>query len=66
VSASVAGRALVLDEREQAAIVRAREPQAAGASLRQTGAALEAEGHRPKRGSRWHPTAVARVLRRSG
>ena len=61
-----AGRALVPDEREQAAIARARELQAAGASLRQIGAILEAEGHRPKRGARWHPTAVARVLWRPG
>ena len=61
-----AGRALVPDEREQAAIARARELQVAGASLRQIGATLEAEGHRPKRGAHWHPTAVARVLRRLG
>jgi DNA invertase Pin-like site-specific DNA recombinase len=61
-----AGRALVPDEREQAAIARARELQAAGASLRQIGAILEAEGHRPKRGARWHPTAVARMLKRPG
>jgi Recombinase len=59
-----AGRALVPDDREQAAIARARELQAAGASLRQIGAALEAEGHPSKRGDRWHPTAVARMLRR--
>ena len=59
-----AGRALVPDEREQAAIARARELQAAGASPRQIGPALEAEGHRPKRGARWHLTAVARMLKR--
>jgi DNA invertase Pin-like site-specific DNA recombinase len=59
------GRALIPDEREQATIARARELHAGGASLRRIGAILEAEGHRPKRGSRWHPTAVARVLKRS-
>ena len=58
------GGALVPDEREQAVIARARELHAAGASLRQVGATLEAEGHAPKRGSRWHPTTVARVLKR--
>jgi DNA invertase Pin-like site-specific DNA recombinase len=58
------GRALVLDEREQAAITRARELHAAGASLRRIGATLEAEGYATKRGSRWYPTAVARVLKR--
>jgi hypothetical protein len=45
-----AGRALVPDEREQATIAQARELQAAGASLRQIGVILEAEGRRPKRG----------------
>jgi DNA invertase Pin-like site-specific DNA recombinase len=59
-------RALVPDEHEQAAIARAFELHAAGASLRQIGVTLEAEGHAPKRGSRWHPTAVARVLKRPG
>ena len=59
------GRALVPDDREQAAIARARELAAAGASLRQIGACLQAEGHPAKRGGRWHPTTVARVLGRT-
>ena len=48
------------------AIARARELQAAGASLRQIGATRVGVGHGPKRGARWRPTAVARVLRRPG
>ncbi|MEU5927094.1 recombinase family protein [Streptomyces antimycoticus] len=33
-----------------------------GLSLREIVAALEAEGIRPKRGERWHPETVRRML----
>jgi DNA invertase Pin-like site-specific DNA recombinase len=57
-------KALVLDPAEQAAIARIAELHRGGASLRAIAAALAAEGHRPKRGDRWHPQTVARVLGR--
>jgi DNA invertase Pin-like site-specific DNA recombinase len=59
------GGGLEPDPAEQDAIARAAELRAAGASLRQIGEALTAEGHRP-RGRDWHPTTVARVLTRAG
>jgi DNA invertase Pin-like site-specific DNA recombinase len=49
---------------EQAAIARIAELQAQGATLRQMVRALEAEGHRPKRGKRWHPETIRRILNR--
>jgi DNA invertase Pin-like site-specific DNA recombinase len=57
-------KALVLDPAEQAAIRRIGELHEGGASLRSIAATLEAEGHRPKRGDRWHPQTVARVIAR--
>jgi DNA invertase Pin-like site-specific DNA recombinase len=42
-------------EAEQRAIHRIRELHAGGNSLRSIADALHAEGHRPKRGDRWHP-----------
>lgn len=53
---------LVPDPAEAAALARARELRASGLSLRAIGAALTAEGHRPKRGGTWQPTAVNRLL----
>lgn len=53
-------------ESEQAAITRAKELRAAGASLRAIAETLTAEGHQPKRGTVWHPPTVARVLERAG
>lgn len=58
------GRALVPDESERAAIARARELRASGASIRGIAAALQAEGV-PCRGGRWHATTVARILGRN-
>jgi DNA invertase Pin-like site-specific DNA recombinase len=58
------GGELVADDHEQAVIRRAVELRAEGASLRQIADALDAEGHRAKRGGRWHPNAVRRVLER--
>lgn len=56
---------LVPDEREQAALTRMVELQAEGLSLRQIADRLHEEGHRSKRGGRWHPQTVARVLERA-
>ena len=58
------GGALVADEREQAVVARMVALRAGGASLRAVCAVLTAEGHQPKRGTRWHPQSVADVLRR--
>lgn len=58
------GGRLVPDERETAAVSRIRELHAAGASLRAIATTLEAEGHRPKRSTRWHPQSLARVIAR--
>lgn len=55
---------LVADEDEQATLARARELQQSGASIREIATTLTDEGRRAKRGARWHPTTVARVLRR--
>ena len=59
------GGQLVPDPAGQRALERARELRAAGASLRTIAAALTAEGHPTKRGGRWQPTQVSRLLRRS-
>jgi len=59
---AVAGE-LVPDPAEQPILERARELRAGGASLRTIAAALTAEGHQTKRGGRWQPTQVARLLR---
>jgi DNA invertase Pin-like site-specific DNA recombinase len=55
---------LIEDDDEQAAIRRIVELRDQGASLRSIAATLDAEGRKPKRGDRWHPTTVARVLER--
>src|SRR5262245_2781111 len=54
--------ALVPVDSEQQAIARAKALRAAGRSLREIGETLTAEGHSPKRGGRWHPQSLARVL----
>jgi DNA invertase Pin-like site-specific DNA recombinase len=59
-----ADKTLVADDREQAALARMAELHAGGAALRTIAATLEAEGHRPKRGDRWHPTTIGRCLAR--
>jgi DNA invertase Pin-like site-specific DNA recombinase len=62
----VEDKALVPDPGEQATIARAVELHAAGRSLREIAATLTAEGRPPKRGDRWHPQTVARLLDRHG
>ena len=58
------GKALVLDEDEQRAVARIRELDAAGESLRSIAKTLVAEGIKPKRGGKWYPATVQRVLAR--
>jgi DNA invertase Pin-like site-specific DNA recombinase len=58
-------KALVADPTEQATIGRIVKLAEGGASLRAIAAMLEAEGRRPKRGGKWHPQTVARVLERA-
>ena len=58
------GRELVKVPEEQAALDLIRRMHAAGASLREIARALDAAGHRPKRGDRWHPQALARIVHR--
>jgi DNA invertase Pin-like site-specific DNA recombinase len=50
------------DPAEQAVIARVRELRAAGGSLRQVAAAMEAEGHQTKAGTTWYPATVRRLL----
>jgi DNA invertase Pin-like site-specific DNA recombinase len=56
---------LVRADDEQRAIKRITALRAAGASLPAIAEALAAEGITSKRGGRWHPTTIARVLQRS-
>ncbi len=56
-----AGR-LEADPGEQATVARARELRAEGASLREVARRLLAEGHRPRKGRRWHVQVVARLI----
>ncbi len=58
------GKALVPDETEQRVIARIGELHQAGKSLREIITVLEAEGIQPKRGGRWHPPTVNRVIAR--
>lgn len=55
---------LVEVESETATLERVRELRHAGLSLREIAAHLAAEGHRTKRGGRWHAVTVAKLLRR--
>lgn len=47
-----------------ATITRVRELHQDGKSLRSIIAVLESEGRKPRRGSRWHPATVSRLLDR--
>jgi DNA invertase Pin-like site-specific DNA recombinase len=55
---------LVSDPDEQTAVNRILELHDAGLSLREIATTLADEGYRPKRSQRWHPTTVARVIKR--
>lgn len=58
------GRELVADPDEQVVLTRIRELHEGGRSLREIITALEDDGHHPKRGGRWHPESLARIVRR--
>lgn len=49
---------------EQATLARIRELRSKGLSLRDLSDQLSSEGLRPKRGHRWHPESLRRVLAR--
>jgi DNA invertase Pin-like site-specific DNA recombinase len=51
-------------ESERITIRRVVELRAGGQTFVQIAAGLEAEGHATKRGGRWHPTTIQRILRR--
>lgn len=57
------GELVAVDE-EAATLERIRELRKDGASLRQMAEVLTAEGHRTKRGGRWHPQTLRLVLTR--
>jgi DNA invertase Pin-like site-specific DNA recombinase len=59
-----AGRLVVVQE-EAATVERARELRASGLSLRAVAAQLGAEGRQTKRGGRWLPTTVAKLVGRA-
>jgi DNA invertase Pin-like site-specific DNA recombinase len=58
------GRLVPADD-EQAALHRMRELHATDLSIRGIAETLQQEGFRTKRGAQWHPTTVARALRRT-
>jgi DNA invertase Pin-like site-specific DNA recombinase len=55
---------LVAADEEQAVLDRIAALRASGASFRTICGVLASEGYRPKRGTRWHPATVARVVNR--
>jgi DNA invertase Pin-like site-specific DNA recombinase len=55
---------LVVDHEESATVRRIGELRQAGLSYRQIVAVLDDEGHRTKRGGRWHPRTVSNVVAR--
>lgn len=58
------GRTLVEDRDEQRTLARIRALRGEGASYQRIASMLNAEGA-IARGSRWHPTTVARIVRRA-
>lgn len=60
------GKALIEDSQEAKAMYRMTELRRNGRSLHAICSELQQEGLGAKRGGRWHPTTVARVLRRVG
>jgi Resolvase, N terminal domain/Recombinase len=55
---------LVAHPDEQAVLERIAELRSAGVTLRAMARVLAAEGHRPKRGDRWHPESLRRIIGR--
>ena len=60
----IADGSLVPDPAEHAALVRIAELRASGATLREIARELDSNGHKPKRGERWHPESVRRIVER--
>ena len=58
------GGELVPVEEEQVTVRRITELHRQGLSLRAISETLDKEGHATKRGSRWHPQTVARIVKR--
>lgn len=58
------GRELVPVPTEQAVLERIAEMRRGGFSLRAMAEALTVEGHRPKRGERWHPETLRKIVER--
>jgi len=58
------GRQLIEHPEEQSALRRMRQLRTEGGSYRHIAATLQAEGHRPKRGSLWYPMTVRQILTR--
>lgn len=56
---------VLVPDGQAATVARIVELHGAGTSLRGIAVALEAEGHRTKRGGRWHPQTLARVVARA-
>lgn len=60
------GRRVVREVREEAeTVARIVALHAEGKTLREIGEALEEEGHRTKRGGRWHPQTIKRAIDRA-
>ncbi|MCW2671787.1 MAG: resolvase [Frankiales bacterium] len=59
------GKALVPHPDEYPALLRIRELHESGKSLRGIAATLTAEGHRPKRSTRWHTESLRQILART-
>jgi DNA invertase Pin-like site-specific DNA recombinase len=60
------GGELVADRMEQDGLALVRRLRRDGLSLARIAGALEEAGFRPRRGARWYPTTVKRVLERPG
>lgn len=58
------GGQLVEVKSEQLVLAQMRELHGEGKSLRAIGQALEAEGHKPRRGEHWSPAALRKILGR--
>lgn len=58
------GGELVPDPDEQVIVEKVRLMADADMSLRQIAEALNSAGHRPRRGQRWHPQTVSRMMQR--
>jgi DNA invertase Pin-like site-specific DNA recombinase len=59
------GGVLVENDEEQRTVERIVSLHRDGRSLREIGATLDAEGHRPRRASTWHPAVLRRILQRA-